>query len=144
MQQLAGILKEETAISYTAVVLTKDSHNQLLALVPEGWDSSKTSHHCTLNMGKAKENIVPWLDKRVSLRVLGFATDDKVCAVKVELPSGLTIPGVSHITVAITNGGKPFLAGKLDYSSMSSPSNMPSTLEGIIKEVPEGDYSLAD
>ena len=86
MQQLAGILKEETAISYTAVVLTKDSHNQLLALVPEGWDSSKTSHHCTLNMGKAKENIVPWLDKRVSLRVLGFATDDKVCAVKVALP----------------------------------------------------------
>lgn len=143
MQFLAGII-ENTSISYTAIVLTKNSHNQLLPLVPEGWDSSKTCHHCTLNMGKAKENIIPWLGKEVSFKVLGFATDDKVCAVKVELPSGLIISSTPHVTIAVTNGGKPFLAGKLDYSNMSKPSNMPSVLEGVIKEVPEGDYSFAD
>ena len=143
-QQLAGIITENVNISYTAVVLTKDSHNKLLPLVPKGWDSSKTCHHCTLNMGKAKENIIPWLGKKISLDVLGFATDDKVCAVKVKLPNDLTISGIPHITIAITNGGKPFLAGKLDYSNMSTPSNMPFKIEGVIKEVPEGDYSFAD
>ena len=145
MQKLAGIITEENInISYTAVVLTKDSHNQLLSLVPKGWDSSKTCHHCTLNMGKAKENILPWLGKKISLDILGFVTDDKVCAVKVKLPNDLTISGVPHITIAVTNGGKPFLAGKLDYSNMSTPPNMPLKVEGIIKEVPEGDYSLVD
>jgi len=143
-QKLAGIIIENNSISYTAVVLTKSSHNQLLPLVPKGWDNSKTCHHCTLNMGKAKENIIPWLEKKVSLKVLGFATDDKVCAVKVELPNGLVISGIPHVTIAVTNGGKPFLAGKLNYSNMSIPSNMPSVLEGIIKEVPEGDYSFID
>jgi hypothetical protein len=95
-------------------------------------------------MGKTKENIIPWLGKKVSFKVLGFASDDKVCAVKVELPSGLVISGVPHVTVAVTNGGKPFLAGKLDYSNISTPENMPSTLEGVIKEVAEGDYSLSN
>ena len=144
MQKLASIIIEDINISYTAIVLTKESHNRLLSLVPQGWDSSKTCHHCTLNMGKAKENIIPWLGKKVSFKVLGFASDDKVCAVKVELPSGLVISGVPHVTVAITNGGKPFLAGKLDYSNISTPENMPPTLEGIIKEVPEGDYSFSN
>jgi len=144
MQFLASIINENITISYTAVVLTKDSHNKLLPLVPKGWDSSKTCHHCTLNMGKAKENIVPWLGKKISLDILGFVTDDKVCAVKVKLPNDLIISGIPHITIATTNGGKPFLAGKLDYSNMSILPNMPSKVEGVIKEVPEGDYSFID
>ena len=144
MQELAGIVIENTNISYTAVVLTEESHNQLLTLVPQGWDSSKTCHHCTLNMGKAKESTLPWIGKKVSLKVLGFVSDDKVCAVKVELPTGLETSGIPHVTVAVTNGGKPFLAGKLDYSNIHTPKNMPSTLEGVVKEVAEGDYSLSN
>jgi hypothetical protein len=148
MQKLAGLITEDIFISYTAIVLTRESYNQLLPLVPKGWDSSKTCHHCTLNMGKAEENIIPWLEKKVSLKVLGFVSDDKVCAVKVELPNGLSafnVPsGIPHVTIAVTNGGKPFLAGKLDYSKMSIPPNMPTILEGVVKEVPKDDYSLIE
>ena len=89
MQKLASIIIEDINISYTAIVLTKESHNQLLSLVPQGWDSSKTCHHCTLNMGKAKENIIPWLGKKVSFKVLGFTSDDKVYPGELEMLKAL-------------------------------------------------------
>ena len=129
-------------ISYTAIVLTQSSHDALISLVPAGWDASKTCHHCTLNMG-------PWkgdpelIGQKVEMTVEGFASDGKVCAVSVTPPSSVTTKGPPHVTVATTNGGKPFLAGKLDFSSAESPEGMPQTLTGIIKEVEEGDYSLA-
>lgn len=156
LQKLAGIKpqlsvlneanEENKKISYTAIVLDKASHDALIKLVPSGWDSSKTCHHCTLNMGPAKENTKPNLGQDAQLKVLGFASDDKVCAVKVEIvsPQGLSTEGIAHVTVAVTNGGKPFLAGKLDFSKMSTPEGMPTDLKGVVKEVPEGDYSLAD
>ena len=43
MQFLAGIV-ENTSISYTAIVLTKNSHNQLLPLVPKDWDKIGRAH----------------------------------------------------------------------------------------------------
>lgn len=130
-------------VSYTAVVLTQSSHDKLKKLVPEGWDASKTCHHCTLNMG-------PWkgdpklIGQKAEMTISGFVSDGKVCAVSVTLPDGITTKDPPHITVATTNGGKPFQAGKLDFSAVESPEGMPTSLTGIVKEVEEGDYSLAE
>jgi len=131
------------SVSYTGVVLDQASHDSLKGLVPEGWDDSKTRHHVTLNMG-------PWkgdpdlLGKKVKIDVLGFAKDDKVAAVKVSLGGDYTVKGTPHITIATGPGGKPFMAGKLDYSKLEEPEGMPRDLSGVVKEVPEGDYSLAE
>ena len=139
------LIEAEEKISYTAVVLTEDSHNKLKVLAPEGWDTSKTSHHCTLNMGKAKENAQQFLGQKVKIKVKGFVQDEKVCAVGVELPQGMMVDkGVPpHVTVAITGDGKPFQAGKLDYSKMQPVEGMPTELEGVVMEVPEGVYKFA-
>ena len=137
------------SVSYTGVVLDQASHDSLKGLVPEGWDDSKTRHHVTLNMG-------PWkgdpdlLGKKVKIDVLGFAKDDKVAAVKVSLDGNYTVkgprdePATPHITIATGPGGKPFMAGKLDYSELEEPEGMPRELSGVVKEVSEGDYSLAE
>ena len=77
------------------------------------------------------------------MTINGFVSDGKVCAVSVSLPTGITTKGPPHITVATTNGGKPFQAGKLDFSAVESPEGMPGSLTGVVKEVEEGDYSLA-
>lgn len=130
-------------VSYTGVVLDRASHESLKSLVPEGWDDSKTRHHCTLTMGPWKGDA-SLLGQEVTMKVLGFVKDDKVAAVKVELPSGYVAKGTPHVTVATGQGGKPFLAGKLDYSKMEQPDGMPATLTGVVREVSEGDYSLAE
>lgn len=131
------------AISYTGVVLDRPSHNVIMNLVPEGWDASKTCHHVTLTMGtwKGDPSII---GQEVSIEVVGFVKDDKVAALSVRLPDGLVTKGPPHITVAVTGGGKPFQAGKLDFSSAEKSEGLPTTLRGIVKEVPEGDYSLVE
>lgn len=131
------------AISYTAIVLNRTSHESLLPLVPQGWDSSKTCHHCTLNMGTWKGDP-KLLGTTVTMQVNGFVSDGKVCAVSVTLPSEFSVKGPPHVSVAVTGGGKPFQAGKLDYGQIQRLSNMPMTLTGIVKEVEEGDYSLSE
>ena len=134
--------EEKKKISYTAVVLDRASHDSLLPLVPDGWDSSKTCHHMTINMG-------PWkgdpdvLGAKLEIRVLGFVKDDKVAAVAVD-PAGLPTKAPPHVTIAVGPGGKPFMAGKLDFTAVETPESMPTILTGVVKEVEEGDYSLAE
>lgn len=129
-------------VSYTGVVLDRPSHDSLLALVPEGWDSSKTCHHMTLNMGSWKGDP-SLLGQKVTIKVLGFAKDDKVAAVSVD-SAGLPTKGPAHVTIATGPGGKPFMAGKLNFAESESPPEMPSELTGTVKEVVEGDYSLSE
>ena len=149
LSQLRLLIKEEIeqaqkkSVSYAGIVLDQTSHDALMKLVPKGWDSSKTCHHCTLTMG-------PWkgdpdvIGKKITLNVKGFVQDDKVCAVGVELPAGIATKGPPHVSVAVTNSGKPFLAGKLDYSNVTQPEGIPDALTGTVKEVAEGDYSLSE
>ncbi len=134
-------------ISYTAIVLDQSSHDKLKAVSPAGWDISKTSHHCTLNMGAWKGDR-ELIGQKFTMRVSGLAKDEKVAAVKVELPNGLSSfvkSGAPHVTVAVASPEvKPFLAGKLDFSKLENPDNLPEELSGTFKEVEEGDYSLAE
>lgn len=133
----------DMAISYTAIVLDRASHEALKVLVPDGWDASKTCHHCTLNMGVWKGDPAI-LGTKAVIDVNGFVSDGKVCAVGVSIPAHLKTKAPPHVTVAVTGGGKPFQAGKLDFSITEQPPGMPSQLTGIVKEVEEGDYSLVE
>lgn len=134
-------------IAYAAVVLDRESHDALEPFAPPGWDVSKTCHHCTLAMGPWKSDPA-LLGQEVSLLVLGFAIDSKVCAFSVELPQHLRVMtgALPHVTVATGEGGKPFMAGKLDLGAAQPVTLgercMPRVLRGQVREVAEGDYSL--
>lgn len=130
-------------IAYTAIVLDKRSQAKLLTFVPTGWDASRTCHHVTLTMG-------PWkgdpqlLGRKVTFSTGTFAANDRVCAFSVditdnELTAFLTNP--PHVTVAVTNGGKPFEAQSLNYAA--GVHHVPIELTGVVREMGQGDYNLA-
>lgn len=102
---------------YTAVVIfPKDRIRLLDAMndkVPPWWDF--IGDHMTINMGTAAEGpCAGRVGEKASLTIRGFATDDRVAAVKVEteIPS---INEIKHITIAVDrdNGGKPVHSNKL-------------------------------
>lgn len=99
--------KPSSDILYSAVVLTKASHNKLLerfALeVPDGWKTF--AHHMTIAFGKGVANKED-LGKEVILKATKIGMSDMAMAVQVEgYPSNNAIP---HITIAVNpDGGKP-------------------------------------
>ena len=122
-------------MSYTALVLDKDSRDKLISRfkddIPEGW--KVIAHHMTINMGDAEdgpaENMV---GDEAPLTVKTFAKDDLVIAAGVVSP----VPsknGVKHVTLAVNEkeGGKPFFSNKLkDWNSVA-----PLVLKGLVKVV---------
>lgn len=127
---------EENAnnISYSAVVLNKESHNKLVKvfkpMIPEGWEI--IAHHMTINLGKLKPELKQELDSEVELIVIDYAIDDNVMAVGVEGYSSSS--NKPHITIAvnINNGSKPVMSNYLqDWKSI--PFKL--KLGGIVTEV---------
>tara|TARA_Y100000034_G_scaffold27893_1_gene33515 strand:- start:421 stop:786 length:366 start_codon:yes stop_codon:yes gene_type:complete len=118
---------------YTALVLDDESHEKLLIKVksPEGWTTF--AHHMTINMGGCdKGPAVGRLDETATLKVVAFAQDERVMAVRVEtdIPSKNEI---KHITIAVNveAGGKPFHSNKLtNWTDLQLPFN----LTGVIQE----------
>lgn len=102
---------------YSAYVLTKDSRNLLINRIGVK-HSDIVAHHVTYRFGSNE------LPPEVSLvRVIGYAINDYVEAVRVEIPDvGTTRPdGESfHITVSVNreNGGKPVHSNKLMRGSV--------------------------
>ena len=123
------------SVSYTGVVLDERSRAALLAVmrdrIPDGW--RVIAHHMTINLGPARNGGD--VGKRVTLRVLGWAADERTVAVKVEgHPSTNAQP---HITVAvnIAAGAKPKDSNlHTRWNRMGSP----LTLVGTVEEVPHG------
>ena len=120
-------------MSYTALVLTPESHDRLVNSidVPEGWET--LAHHMTINMGSPEQGPANELvGQEAPLTIVSQAQDDKVMAVGVESP----IPSkneIKHITIAVNReaGGKPFLSNKLTDWQPSQA----ITLKGIVTHV---------
>jgi hypothetical protein len=124
---------------YTALVLTQQAHEQLVArfrsVIPAQY--SVVAHHMTINMGTAdKGPLVGSQFKKgdaATCEVTSYAYDDKVIAVGVQsnVPSQNQ---TKHITLAVNRaaGGKPFQSNQLTNWEPTSP----MTLAGIIEECP--------
>lgn len=123
-------------ISYTGLVLTKESRTKLLSTldIPEGWEV--VLHHVTLNMGPFKGNR-ELLGQTFKVRVDTKASDEKVMAVGVDLPAGVTSKNATpHITVAVNRdgGGKPVMSNNLkEWNAIPS-----MTVETVLEEVEMG------
>lgn len=134
-------------ISYTAVVLYEDSANDLAYLVPDGWE--KICHHITIHMGAAKDGLEKALiGEEFTVAIEGFASDDKVCAVKVTMPESLRSfyngKSVPHVTIAVNKkaGGKPVMSNGLNWANLDSV--IIRKLTGRLLEVEQGDNSPAE
>ena len=110
---------KSTSISYTAIILNKNSRKKLLNLIgdliPEGWDI--IAHHITINLGEAPLELKDYLDVVVRFTLKEFGVSDKAIAVSVEffnneIKSKNEKP---HITIAVNRsiGGKPYDSNKI-------------------------------
>lgn len=109
-------------MTYTALVLTEDSHNKLVATfqdrLPEGW--KVYGHHMTIHMGPAKEEEQPMIGEFATLLIDAIASNDKVMAVRVAQAFTTRIQVESknptpHVTLAVNRkvGGKPVMSNQL-------------------------------
>lgn len=124
-------------VSYSAIILSKSSHNKLLELFPvptgDGWE--KLAHHMTIIMGPLKGKARELIGQTFELRAVSFASDDKVMAVGVEQPGEVvSTNAVPHITLAVNRavGGKPVMSNRL---TNWKPLPEPVILDGTLQEV---------
>lgn len=141
-----------TKISYSAIVLTDNSRNRLLAnlahKIPEGWEI--IAHHVTIKMGELPPELKPNIGLPVQFEVSGWFINDKVAAVRAILPREI-LPFVKnkypHITIAVNRaaGGKPVMSNDLIAKSLQSDyesdtivkATTPIQVMGYIQEVPQ-------
>lgn len=138
------------SIAYSAVVLTDESRNKLIAefrdRVPEGWEI--IAHHMTLNMGPLPEALRASKGLPVKLQVSGWFMDDKVAALMAFPPQELSSfvrNSQPHITFAVNRaaGGKPVMSNAMiekslkqdDAEGVVGPMFTPVHLMGQIQEV---------
>jgi len=111
LQKLSGILSETeqenekklSNISYTGIVLTEASHNELIEKIrnkiPKNWKI--VAHHVTVNLGPYKGDI-NLLNSVQKLNVNSFAINNRICAVGVIMPLGIPSKNINpHITIAL-------------------------------------------
>jgi hypothetical protein len=134
----------EQNISYSGVVLDKESKQQLLGLdTPEGWEP--VAHHMTITMGplihkKGKHDFSEAypVGSEVELPVVAIGMDDRAMAVKVQPPSEVSKKiSFPHVTVAVNRegGGKPFHSNKIPEENFQPLTGI--TLRGTVEEVPQ-------
>ena len=88
-------------MTYTALVLTDESHEKLISKfsIPEEFET--LAHHMTLYMGSIKQEHEHLLGEYSDLIVHSFAEDDKVMAVGVDPLSVPTFNKIPHVTLAV-------------------------------------------
>lgn len=126
-------ITENKYISYTAVVLTRESSDLLIKkfsnITPENWTIH--AHHMTINMKEASEGpAAHFVGEKVQLNVISYAINDKALAVGVEtnVPSNNKI---KHVTIATSPIGKPG-----DSNDLTEWKPLPQfSIEGIVEEV---------
>ena len=86
---------------------------ELFPEIPENW--KKVAHHMTLNLGHCFEDYKDFLynDYEISIDAFGIDFELEVCAVKVstKIPSK---NNTKHITLAISENGKPMNSNKIE------------------------------
>jgi hypothetical protein len=136
--------KKGLNVNYSAIILDKDSRNQLLSKFiynnPDFSDWIKVCDHMTICMGELPEHMKRyWLDEEVELVVTEIGISEKAVAVRVENFSTIVksnpkdeINRFSHITLAIN----PFDGKSLDSNFITDWKKItPITIKGVVKEV---------
>ena len=112
-------------IIYNAYVLTENSKEILIKKFPPKFDN-KFYHHMTLNFDK--QELPPNLGSVVTIKIVGYAEDEKAHAVIVDeqLESGR----IAHVTLSCDNGVKPVYSNTLIKSGWDEIE--PFTLEAKV------------
>jgi hypothetical protein len=122
-------------VSYSAVVLTDESHEALT-----GQFSPKHpelfAHHMTIKMGPLEGSDRDFIGQTVRLKVVSYAVDDKVEAVGVRQIDNQpkSHNKTPHITISVNReaGGKPFHSNKLkEWNGVDNVFD----IEGVVTEV---------
>ncbi len=105
--------------SYTGLILDDPGlfTQKVLGLVPDGWAmrtrpqpgyfSEKLPHHMTVCMGRLPEEHQHLLGKSFNISVTAWGKNDKALAVLVTSDAPKLNEGPKHVTVAISDVGKP-------------------------------------
>ena len=102
-------------MNYSAVILTKESHEKLLRAfsTPKGWETY--AHHMTIIYGKPlPEHCQGDIGKLVKLEVTHIGQNDTAQAAKVK--GYYSTNKIPHVTLAVdkANGGKPVDSNKIE------------------------------
>jgi hypothetical protein len=136
-------------VAYTAIVLTEEDRDCLLVGLKELWqafvkkgytivkeDGIPICHHMTLNLGKASDDVKPFLGEKVLITLTSFGFTDKAVALKAsiwtpDVPCHNVVP---HVTMAIHkgNGGKPKDSNQIKQWIKLTRS---VCVEGVVEEV---------
>ncbi len=137
--RLLDVLTEEQSykVSYSAVVLDKQSRDAILnhLSIPNGWKT--ICHHMTIKLGELPDNLKNRIGERVTLRINKLGKSDKALAVGVD--TDLSMNAIPHITVAINvaNGAKPKDSNDIkDWEDLSESFNVTGKIEEILYQVP--------
>lgn len=107
--KLSQLLTEENnyKVSYSAVILDKNSYQQILSRIdiPQNWKIY--AHHMTISLGPLPEQFQHLKNKKQQLKVTKIGRSDKAIALGVD--TNLSLNKIPHITVAINDsiGAKP-------------------------------------
>jgi hypothetical protein len=137
--RLLDVLTEEQSykVSYSAVVLDKQSRDAILnhLSIPNGWKT--ICHHMTIKLGELPDNLKNRIGEKVTLRINKLGESDKALAVGVD--TELSMNAIPHITVAINiaNGAKPKDSNDIkDWKDLSESFNVTGKIEEILYQVP--------
>ncbi len=138
MRLLDALTEEQSyKVSYSAVVLDKQSRDAILnhLSIPNGWKT--ICHHMTIKLGELPDNLKNRIGEKVTLRINKLGESDKALAVGVD--TDLSMNAIPHITVAINvaNGAKPKDSNDIkDWKDLSESFNVTGKIEEILYQVP--------
>lgn len=126
---------------YLGVFLTEQAKRQLLQKFPPLYDTVHNDHVTLVYKPSAEqiESFVP--GERVTIRVIGYAEDEKGQAVTVSLPSGYKKDsGVAHVTLTTAPGVPPVYSNELVHKAKPVT---PFTVEGVTDYFPRTNMKKA-
>ena len=137
LEQWRKHLKEQQSVSYSGIVLDKESRQKLLSLpIPEGWEP--IAHHMTITMGPLRDSLaeIYKVGDMMNLSVVALGQDEKAMAVKVKPPAPISNRiSFPHVTVAVNRvaGGKPFHSNRIPEENFKPQETI--FLSGVVTEV---------
>lgn len=136
MKLMSLLLEENYKVSYSAVVLDKQSKDIVLKNVdvPNGWKIF--AHHMTISLGSLPEQFKNLLGKKQKLRVTKLGKSDKAIALGVD--SELSLNKIPHITVAINTsiGAKPKDSNEIQDWEDIEPFELVGHVEEVMYQAP--------
>jgi hypothetical protein len=127
-------IMDKKRISYTAVVLDKESHIRLVDLLKELFDDLTDwrifAHHMTIKMGGLPSERKSLLGQEIDLAIDGFGYTDDVVAVRVDT-NLQTKNETPHITLAVGPKGKPVMSNLITNWEYLQPFHVYGTVEEI-------------